>query len=359
MAKKFALIFGTRPEIIKMAPFIHTAKERAVDFFIIHTGQHYSEIMDKIFWENLELEDPKYNLGVGSGTHAEQVGKMMIEVEKVLVKEKPDYICVYADLNSSIAGALAASKLGIPIIQLEAGLRSFDKGMPEEVNRLVVDRLADFHFAPTPLQVEHLKKEGIVDTVHLAGNLISDIVQENIPKALEKSNKREELGLEPQKYFLSTVHRPAGVDSKENFQNILNGLGKVSDEYKLPVIYPIHPRSRKNLDKYSLTVPSGIKLIEPLNYFDFLALAKEAKLILSDSGGIQEEAAILGVPLVTLRENTERQETITMGSNVLAGFDSDIILQKVKEMEKSPRNWKNPYGENVANKMWDILESNT
>ena len=157
MNKKLALIFGTRPEIIKMAPFIHEAKTRAFNFFIIHTGQHYSDIMDKVFWNNLNLPDPKYNLGVGSGTHAEQVGKMMIGVEKVLAEEKPDYICVYADLNSSIAGALAAAKLGIPIIQLEAGLRSFDRGMPEEVNRLVVDRLASYFFAPTPLLQTHLE----------------------------------------------------------------------------------------------------------------------------------------------------------------------------------------------------------
>jgi UDP-N-acetylglucosamine 2-epimerase (non-hydrolysing) len=353
--KRFAFIFGTRPEIIKMAPFIKEAQKRRVDFFIIHTGQHYSEIMDKVFWENLELPEPKYNLGVGSGTHAEQVGKMMIEVEKVLQKEKPDYVCVYADLNSSIAGALAAAKLLIPIIQLEAGLRSHDRSMPEEVNRLVVDRLASYFFAPTPLQREHLYKEGINDNIFIVGNLIADVVSENVRKAASVSAILGSLGLTSKNYFLATMHRPSGVDSPENFKNLLTGLGLVANNASLPVIYPIHPRSRKNLENFSLTIPNGVKIIDPLNYFDFLHLAANARVILSDSGGIQEEAAIMQVPLVTLRENTERQETLVLGSNVLAGFDPDTILKKVQDMDSRPRIWQHPYGENVAGKMWNIL----
>lgn len=356
MTKKIALIFGTRPEIIKMAPFIHEAIKRQTDFFVIHTGQHYSEVMDKVFWENLDLPLPKYNLGVGSGTHAEQVGKMLIAIEPVLMEERPDFVAVYADLNSSIAGALAAAKLHIPIIQLEAGLRSFDRDMPEEINRLVVDKLSTYLFSPTPLQREHLKNEGITEGVFMVGNLISDAVKDNLPKALAKSHRREELGLEKQKYFLATVHRPSSVDNPENFRKLLIGLGKVSTVYNLPVIYPVHPRSRKNLDLFSLSVPTGVRLIEPMDYFNFLALASEAKLLLSDSGGIQEEAAIMQVPLVTLRENTERQETLALGSNVLAGFDPETILFKVKEMETRPRSWQHPYGDCVASKMWDILE---
>lgn len=354
--KKFALIFGTRPEIIKMAPLIHEAQKRAFDFFIIHTGQHYSDAMDKVFWENLNLPDPKYNLGVGSGTHAEQVGKMMIGIEKVLMEEKPDYVCVYADLNSSIAGALAAAKLGIPIIQLEAGLRSFDRSMPEEINRLVVDRLALYLFAPTTLQKEHLKKDGITENVFIVGNLIADVVASNRPKALERSTILQKLGLEENKYFLTTMHRPGAVDSPLNFGKLLTGLQMVADHFKLPVIYPIHPRSRKNLDLFKLNVGPNIRLIDPLDYFDFLALASRAKLILSDSGGIQEEAAILQVPLVALRENTERQETLILGSNVLAGFEPEQIFAKAKEMALRPRDWQHPYGKHVAAKMCDILE---
>lgn len=339
-----------------MAPFIKEALARKADFFIIHTGQHYSDIMDKIFWDNLALPSPKYNLGVGSGTHAEQVGKMMIAIEKVLMEEKPDYVCVYADLNSSIAGALAAAKLGIPIIQLEAGLRSFDRAMPEEINRLVVDRLASCLFAPTELQKGHLSKEGITENVFLVGNLIADVVGANLPVALKESRILDILKLEPKKYFLATVHRAGGVDSKENFGNILAGLAKAADYFKLPVIYPIHPRSRKNLELFGLTVSPGVRLIEPQSYFDFLALAANSKLILSDSGGIQEEAAIMRVPLVTLRENTERQETLTMGSNVLAGFDPEEIFAKAKAMAEKAKDWQHPYGRNVAVKMWDILE---
>lgn len=353
---KFALIFGTRPEIIKMAPLIHEAQKRAFNFFIIHTGQHYSEAMDKIFWENLALPDPKYNLGVGSGTHAEQVGKMMIGIEKVFMDEHPDYACVYADLNSSIAGALAAAKLGIPIIQLEAGLRSFDRSMPEEINRLVTDRLASYLFAPTELQKEHLLKDGITENVFLVGNLIADVVSANLSQALERSAILQKLGLEEQKYFLATIHRPGAVDNPLNFSKLLTGLQMVADHFNLPVIYPIHPRSRKNLDLFKLKVGKNIHLLEPLDYFDFLTLASKAKLILSDSGGIQEEAAILQVPLVTLRQNTERQETVVLGSNSLAGFEPELIFAKAKEMIRRPRNWQHPYGQNVAVKMCDILE---
>ncbi|OGH72425.1 MAG: UDP-N-acetylglucosamine 2-epimerase [Candidatus Magasanikbacteria bacterium RIFCSPLOWO2_01_FULL_43_20b] len=356
MKKKFCLIFGTRPEIIKMAPFIHEAIKRKINFFVIHTGQHYSEVMDKVFWENLELPDPKYNLGVGSGSHAEQVGKMMIETEKVLQVEKPDYVCVYADLNSSIAGALTAAKMGISIVQLEAGLRSFDRAMPEEVNRLVVDRLAQYFFAPTELQHQHLLAEGISQNIFVVGNLIADVIAKNLSKALDSSAIMGYLALTPKNYFLMTTHRPAVVDKKEVFSKIFTAVGRVANEFNLPVIYPIHPRSRKNLENFSLIVPTDVRLIDPLGYFDFLTLSANAKLILSDSGGIQEEAAIMRVPLVTLRENTERQETLTLGSNILAGFEPIAILEKTQEMLERPANWQHPYGENVAKKMWDVLE---
>ncbi|MDO8499682.1 MAG: UDP-N-acetylglucosamine 2-epimerase (non-hydrolyzing) [bacterium] len=353
--KTIAFIFGTRPEIIKMSPLVKGMERRGLPFFVIHTGQHYSEIMDKVFWKNLSLPEPKYNLGVGSGTHAEQVGKMMIAIEPVLMQEKPDFVAVYADLNSSIAGALVAAKLHIPIIQLEAGLRSFDRDMPEEVNRLVVDRLARLLFAPTPLQRDHLRAEGITEGVEVTGNLIVDAIAENLPKAAEQSSILSRLELTPKSYFLMTTHRPAVVDHKEVFAKIFAGMDLIFREFGLPIIYPIHPRSRKNLELFSLTVPAGVRLIDPLDYFDFLTLSKNAKLILSDSGGIQEEAAIMRVPLVTLRENTERQETLTLGSNVLAGFEPESILAKTQTMLSRPPEWQHPYGEAVAEKMLDIL----
>lgn len=353
--KKIAFIFGTRPEIIKMSPLIKGMERRSLPFFVIHTGQHYSAIMDKVFWENLSLPEAKYNLGVGSGTHAEQVGKMMMAIEPVLMQEKPDFVAVYADLNSSIAGALVAAKLNIPIIQLEAGLRSFDRAMPEEINRLVVDRLASWLFAPTPLQREHLRAEGITEGVEITGNLIVDAITENVPKATERSAILAQLNVMPQNYFLMTTHRPAVVDHKENFGKIFGGMELLVREFGLPIIYPIHPRSRKNLETFALPVPDGLHLIDPLDYFDFLVLSKNAKLILSDSGGIQEEAAIMRVPLVTLRQNTERQETVTLGSNVLAGYEPESILAKTREMLARSTDWQHPYGDNVAEKMLDIL----
>ncbi len=357
MSKKFAFVLGTRPEIIKMSPLIKEAQIRGLNFFIIHTGQHYSELLDKVFWDNFNLPEPKYKLGVGSGTQAEQVGKMMIGIEEVLIKERPDYVTAYADPNSAVASALAAAKLGIPIIQLEAGLRSFDRLMPEEINRLVVDRLAAYHFAPTPLQREHLASEGIKGKVFVFGNLIADVVSSMLPVALEKSDIHKKLGLEPEKYFVATVHRAAAVDIAENFAKLLLGLGHVAETYKLPVIYPMHPHAKKNLEIFGLAVPAGVKIIEPADYINFLALAAKAKLILSDSGGIQEEAAIMRVPLVTLRENTERQETIALGSNIIAGFDSEKIVEAVGVMMNKPRDWQHPYGARVAEQMINIFKT--
>ncbi len=356
MKKKIALVFGTRPEIIKMSPFIKEACRRRWNFFVIHTGQHYSEIMDRVFWKNFSLPKPKYNLGVGSGTHAEQVGKMMIGIESVLLREKPDYVCIYADLNSSLAGALAAAKLAIPVIQLEGGLRSYDRTMPEEINRVVVDRLSSYIFAPTLLQKKHLLDEAIRKNIFIVGNLIADVVSEMLPKAEKVSRIYERLGLKKGGYFLATIHRPAAVDNYDNFRNMLQGLALVAAKYKAPVIYPIHPRSKKNMKRFKLSVPQGVRLIDPVDYYDFLALMSGAKLILSDSGGIQEEAAIMRIPLVTLRENTERQETLKLGSNILAGFNAKTILEKVSLMMGRSRTWRHPYGKKVAQKMLDVLE---
>lgn len=362
MTKKFAFLLGTRPEIIKMAPLIKEVVKHNINFFIIHTGQHYSEGMDKIFWENLELDGPeyrpKYNLQVGSGTHAEQVGKIMINLEKVLLEEKPDYIFLYGDLNGTVAGALVAAKLNIPIVHLEAGLRSFDRTMPEEINRVVTGCLASVHFVSTPLQVEFLRAESITKRVHVVGNLIVDIVGEMASRAKQHSTITQRLSLESGKFFLSTIHRPGCVDNLKNFQNVLTGLGAIATQYDIPVIYPIHPRSRKNLSVFALKIPTGIQLIEPIDYYDFLTLMQEACLILSDSGGIQEEACILHVPVVTLRENTERQETIELGSNILAGYEPESIVEKTGIMLSRPTDWQQPYGSNVAEKILDIMVKN-
>lgn len=356
MKKKIVFIFGTRPEIIKMSPIIARALERQWNFFIIHTGQHYSESMDKVFWDNFSLVEPAYRLGVGSGTHAEQICKMMMGIEKILLEEKPAYVCVYGDPNSAIAGALVASKLNIPTIHLEGGLRSYDRTMPEEINRVVADVLSTYVFVPTDLQKEFLRKEGIVNNVFVVGNLIADVVPKMVPLALKTSNVHEHLELVQGEYFVTTLHRQAAVDDPIHFQNILSGLGLVAKEYSLPVVYAIHPRAKKNLETFHLTVPEGVRLVEPLDYFDFMALSVGAKLILSDSGGIQEEACMLHVPLVTLRENTERQETIELGSNILSGFEPRSILDKTNLMLQRSPDWKHPYGEETAIKIINILE---
>lgn len=339
-----------------MAPLIKEALRQELPFFVVHSGQHYSEIMDKVFWDNLDLPEPTYNLGVGSGTHAEQVGRMMIALEPVLLKEKPDVVGVYADLNTSLAGALVAAKIGIPIVQLEAGLRSFDRSMPEEINRLVVDRLATMHFAPTPLQQEHLRREGMTKRVHVLGNLIADVVTEMAPLAKQKSDIMNRLDMKEKGFFLATIHRQSGVDVPENFKHMLTGLGRIADEYNMPVIYPIHPRSRKNVDTFGIDLPEGIRMIDPLDYIDFLMLLQNARLLLSDSGGLQEEACILHIPLVTLRENTERQETITLGANVLSGFEPDSIVKKTRMMLDRSTDWNHPYGKNVASAMLDRIK---
>lgn len=363
MPKRLALIFGTRPEIIKMSPFIKGLEARGRDscllasgFFIIHTGQHYSTRMDKVFWENFALPAAKYNLGVGSGTQAEQVGKMMIGIEEVLMREKPDAVVVYADPNSAIAGALAAAKLNLPIVQLEGGLRSYDRTMPEEVNRVVVDRLAHYIFAPTSLQRMHLKREGITKNVFVVGNLIADVVQEMLPRAERESTLRQTLGLGDGAYIVATVHRQAAVDNKKNFSDILEGLGLVAAHFKLPILYPMHPRAQKNVKAFGLRIPSGVKVIEPIDYFDFLALLAHANIILTDSGGLQEEGCILRVPVVSLRPNTERQETLKLGSNILSGYAPQSILRATIRMAGRRRMWRHPYGKNVAKKMLDILE---
>lgn len=354
--KRLALIFGTRPEIIKMSPFIKGLEARGRDFFIIHTGQHYSAQLDKVFWENFALPPAKYNLGVGSGTQAEQVGKMMMGIEEVLMNEKPDGVCVYADPNSAIAGALAAAKLHLPIIQLEGGLRSYDRSMPEEVNRVVVDRLANYIFAPTPLQRTHLQRECITKNVTVTGNLIADVVQGMLPRAERESTIRQKLNLHDGAYFVATVHRAGAVDDKKNFSDILEGLGLVAAHFKLPVLYPMHPRAQKNMKAFGLRLPQGVTVIEPTGYFDFLALLAHAKVILTDSGGLQEEGCILRVPVVSLRPNTERQETLKLGSNMLSGYAPQSILRVTVRMAKRPRAWRHPYGKNVAKKMLDILE---
>jgi len=396
----FSLVLGTRPEIIKLSPIIRECESRNIPYFTLHTGQHYSYEMDRIFFEELELPQPKYNLDVGSGLHGEQTGKILEGVEKILIQEKPDVVLVQGDTNTVMAGALAAAKLHIPVAHVEAGLRSFDRRMPEEINRVVADHVSDFLFAPTKTAWRYLEDEGIADEkIYVTGNTVVDAVFQNLEIAkkrhrtspgledlereeknprvspalgdlekgdphrlrdLEKGERKQRVpsrleDLEKGGYILVTAHRAENVDEKDNLAGILAGLEGVHRETGLPIIFPIHPRTEKMMTQFNLNSPS-ITLTKPLGYLEFLHLESNAKLIITDSGGLQEEACILGVPCVTLRENTERPETLDVGSNVLAGTDAQTIVGKSRIMLDKKPGWKNPYGDgHAARRMVDVL----
>jgi UDP-N-acetylglucosamine 2-epimerase (non-hydrolysing) len=345
---KTAIILGTRPEIIKMSPVVREYERLRLDYFILHTGQHYSYNLDKVFFEQLGLLSPKYNLGVGSGSHAEETGEILIGVEKVLLKEKPDLVLVEGDTNTVLAAALAAAKLHIKVGHVEAGLRSYDRQMPEEFNRALTDHCSDYLFAPTEKARTILLGEGIPEEkIFVTGNTIVDAVYQNLDIAKEKVKTLDKLRLAPKEYFLLTLHRQENVDNRARFTSILEGLERVASEFHSPIIYPIHPRSRKMMTKFGLK-PRSLKLIEPVDFLGFLQLESNARLILTDSGGVQEEACILGVPCVTLRDNTERPETVEVGANILAGASPDRIVECVRLMLAKEAKWANPFGDGQA-----------
>jgi len=354
---KIAIILGTRPEIIKLSPVIRECINRNLDYFIIHTNQHYSKNMDEIFFEDLELPKCKYNLGIGSGSQGEQTGKMMIELEKVLISEKPSVAIVQGDTNSVLAGALVASKLGIRIAHVEAGLRSYDRTMPEEINRILTDHLSDYLLVPTESSKNIVLNEGISsEKIFSVGNTIVDSVFENLKLAENKSEILKKINLSKNNYFLATLHRPSNVDNKKKLSGILEAFGLISSKYKIPVLLPIHPRTEKMINLFNLNIPQGVLIVDPLGYLDFLKLEANSRAILTDSGGIQEEACILQVPCITLRENTERYETLKTGSNILAGSNLEKIISSLDLMLKREKNWSNPFGDGKSSKkIIDIL----
>ena len=354
---KIAIVLGTRPEIIKMSPVVRALEERNANFLIIHTGQHYSYNLDRVFFEQLNLPPVKYNLEVGSGSHAEQTARALIGIERILQEEKPDIVLVEGDTNSALAGALAAVKLHIEVGHVEAGLRSYDRQMPEEINRILADHCSDFLFAPTEKSKAILLGEGIPEKkIFVTGNTIVDAVCQNLALAREKKDTLSSLHLSPKEYFLVTLHRQGNVDNRTRFDPILEGLDRVATKFHQPVIYPIHPRSRKRMNEFDLK-SKKITLIDPIDFLNFLQLESEARLIFTDSGGVQEEACILGVPCVTLRDNTERPETIEVGSNILAGASSNRILECTELMLNRKNNWENPFGDGTAGRrIVEILE---
>ena len=354
---KIALILGTRPEIIKFSPIIREFERLGLDYFVLHTGQHYSYNMDRVFFEQLNLPNAKYNLDVGSGSHGTQTGKMLAGIEEVLQKESPDVVLVQGDTNTVLAGALAAVKLGIKVGHVEAGLRSYDRNMPEEINRVLADHASDYLFAPTPKSREILIHEGIEENkIFLVGNTVVDALCQNLEIAQSKPQIFETLHVERYEYMLATAHRQENVDNRNKFSGLICGLQKVQSEFKIPLIYPIHPRAKKQLDQFEIDY-TGITFVEPLDYLSFLQLESKASLVLTDSGGVQEETCILGVPCVTLRENTERPETVEVGSNVLVGTDPEKILEASKMSLEHKKHWTNPFGDGkTSEKIVQILQ---
>jgi UDP-N-acetylglucosamine 2-epimerase (non-hydrolysing) len=339
-----SIVIGTRPEIIKMSPIIRACGDQGLDYTILHTGQHYSYAMDRIFFEQLDLPMPSHNLDAGSGTQGAQTATILTGIEKIFLRQPPGIVLVQGDTNTVLAGALAASKLHIPVGHVEAGLRSFDRTMPEEINRIIADHIADQLYAPTKISCQNLLNEGIAqEKITLTGNTVVDAVQQNIKIAQAKVNPLDDLDLESSGYFLVTAHRAENVDDPVRLVDILAGIRKVSARFGLPVVFPMHPRTQKMVQEFSLST-EGIRVMDPLGYLEFLVLESKAALLLTDSGGIQEEGCILNVPCVTLRDNTERPETVDAGANLLAGTKPESILAAAGKMMERNHTWTNPFG---------------
>ncbi|HPR42081.1 MAG TPA: UDP-N-acetylglucosamine 2-epimerase (non-hydrolyzing) [Candidatus Methanofastidiosa archaeon] len=351
-----AVILGTRPEIIKFSPIIRELEERGIAYYTIHTGQHYSFEMDRIFFEELELPVPKYHLNVGSGEHGEQTGKMLTGIEGIFKRNMPLCSLVQGDTNTVLAGSIVTSKMPVKLGHVEAGLRSFDRSMPEEVNRIVSDHLSDLLFAPTDVSRNYLLKEGIPEEkIYITGNTVVDAAYQNLE--ISKRSTDIEGIVKDEEYALVTAHRQENVDNADRLSNILSALGTVHRENGMPVIFPAHPRTVKMMKSFGLEAPEGVRVIKPVGYLEFLQLEGNASVVITDSGGVQEEACILKVPCVTIRENTERPETIDAGSNILAGTDPDRIARSVSMMIERKRDWKNPYGEGItANMIVEIID---
>jgi UDP-GlcNAc3NAcA epimerase len=326
---KVVSIVGARPQFIKAAPVSRELRWQHTEV-LVHTGQHYDDAMSAVFLRELEIPEPDHNLGVGSGSHGWQTGQMLARVEEVLLAERPDGVLVYGDTNSTLAGALAAVKLHIPVAHVEAGLRSFNREMPEEHNRVLTDHCADLLFCPTQTAVYNLAKEGITRGVHLVGDVMYDAVLQFGALARERSTILNDLGLSRKRYLLATVHRPYNTDDPERLRSILEAFIEIAE----PIVFPVHPRTRRCMAEFGLnnltaSQCSNVQLVEPVGYLDMLMLEQHARLILTDSGGVQKEAYFFAVPCVTLRPETEWVETVDTGWNVVVDADRERIAWAV------------------------------
>jgi UDP-GlcNAc3NAcA epimerase len=323
---KVCSIVGARPQFIKAA-VVSRALRAVAREVLVHTGQHYDEGMSAVFFEQLDIPAPDYNLGVGSSSHGVQTGRMLEQIEAVLEKEQPDRVLVFGDTNSTLAGALAGAKLKIPVAHVEAGLRSFNRAMPEEINRVLTDHLSDLLFCPSQTAVKNLAKEGITAGVHLVGDVMAEALRFGVERARERSTALQNLGLANKGYLLVTIHRAENTDNQARLRSILAGLAGIKET----IIFPVHPRTQAALEKFAWPPPPHIRLIPPAAYLDMCALEANARVILTDSGGVQKEAYWLGVPCITLRDETEWVETVETGWNQLVGTDGERIRRAVEQ----------------------------
>lgn len=348
---KFVTIIGARPQFIKAAPLSAELRKRHEEI-LVHTGQHYDANMSDVFFDELGIPKPDYNLGIGGGTHGEQTGRMLEAVEKVMIHEHPDAVIIYGDTNSTVAGALAAAKLHIPVAHIEAGLRSFNRDMPEEINRIVADHVSTWCFCPSDVSVRQLASEGVAKNVYNVGDIMADSVRLFGPKAHAQSRILERLELEPKCFALATCHRPVNTDCEANLRTILEAFSAMA----VPVVLPLHPRTMGAVMRYEmgdwLHSQKNIRLIEPVGYLDMLQLQQNAALIMTDSGGVQKEAYYCHTPCLTLRAETEWVETVDVGWNMLCKTDASEIADRSKIMLALSETMKHPniYGDGFTSK---------
>ncbi len=353
---RIAVVVGTRPEIVKMAPVIRAARDRGVPCRVLHTGQHYSFSMDGVFFEELGLPRPDVNLEVGSGSHVRQIATILERLEPVLASEEPDWVLVEGDTNSVFAAALAAQKAGLRVGHVEAGLRSYDRRMPEEINRILTDHLSELLFAPTDAARRTLLGEGVPEArIRVTGNTVVDELERQRGRA-EAAGVPERFGVARGRYAVATVHRGENVDDPVRLRGILDGLSAVSRALDLTVLAALHPRTTARMEAAGLVPGAGVQTLPPLSYLDFLGLHAAAALTLTDSGGLQEEACCLRVPCVVLRDTTERPEAVEVGAGMLAGADPAVIVSRARTMAAWPRDWPNPFGDgHAAERIVDAL----
>lgn len=329
--RELVVVAGARPNFMKVAPIMRELAGRtSLEVFLVHTGQHYDEAMSSGFFRELGIAEPDANLGTGSGSHAQMTADVLRKIEPILVERKPAGLVVVGDVNSTLAATLAASKLGVPVAHVEAGLRSFDRSMPEEINRLLTDAISEWLFVSEPSGTENLRREGIPDRkIHFVGNVMIDTLLANREKA-QASRILQELGLEKGGYVALTLHRPSNVDDPRQLAALFALFEEIHAE--LPLVFPIHPRTRAAVEQQLGGRTPAIRLLDPLGYLDFLRLMSDARFVLTDSGGVQEETTVLGVPCLTLRENTERPVTVSQGTNVIVGRDPETIRAEVRKI---------------------------